>query len=306
MPAPAAARALFSSLIDYAGLFPPAGLSMAPAVANYARYVQSPERWMLARFIVPAARLADFEVAAMPFWNEHGHEWHISALVGEQMEDDLVAIRAFNAAHAAANRAQIDSIECKLIVPADAERIARLIPHSIAAYLEFADLSEAGCATFLDAIVAAGAHSEGAIRAKIRTGGVKAEMIPAAERVVGFIAACAARKLAFKATAGLHHASPGSYPLTYEPDAACGSMHGFVNLFLAAGALWHGASAEHVRSLFQTSDASSLLLTHAGVTWDGGGLTTEQVADFRSRFAIAFGSCSFEEPVADLRAMGWL
>ncbi len=303
MPTPASARALFSSLVDYAGLFPPAGLGMAPAVANYARYRLSPEQWMLARFIVPAARLAEFEVAATPFWNEHGCEWHISALVGESMENDLGAIRAFNAKHAATNRAQIDSIECRLNTPKDADRIARLLPASINAYLEFADLNAEGCATFLDAMVAAGQHSDGAIRGKIRTGGVKTEMVPAAEDVLGFMAGCAERRLAFKATAGLHHATVGNYPLTYEPDAACGKMHGFLNLFVAAGLLWLGADVAQAAPIFNRPDASECTFTSIGLAWNGGSLTTEQIADFRTNFAIAFGSCSFEEPVADLRAL---
>ena len=33
-----AIRALLTESIDYAGLFPPAGLDMASAVENYARY----------------------------------------------------------------------------------------------------------------------------------------------------------------------------------------------------------------------------------------------------------------------------
>ena len=83
---------LLRGLVDYAGLFPPAGLGMAPAVANYARYLRGGESWMLARFIAPASRLGEFEAAAMPFWREHPsrgdtglHPWHISALVGDNI-----------------------------------------------------------------------------------------------------------------------------------------------------------------------------------------------------------------------------
>ena len=54
---------LLDGLIDYAGLFPPAALSMPAAVAAYARYVIGTDRAMLGRFVVPAARLADFTAA---------------------------------------------------------------------------------------------------------------------------------------------------------------------------------------------------------------------------------------------------
>ena len=50
-------RTLLAGVVDYAGLFPPAGLDMADAVANYARYRTCPDRWALGRFVVNASRL---------------------------------------------------------------------------------------------------------------------------------------------------------------------------------------------------------------------------------------------------------
>jgi hypothetical protein len=35
-------------------------------------------------------------------------------------------------------------------------------------------------------------------------------------------------------------------------------------------------------------------------------MIADQIEQVRSEFAISFGSCSFTEPVDDLRAMGWL
>src|SRR5207244_8426599 len=52
-------QALLTGLIDYAGLFPPASLSMEQALANYARYREGEHAWMLGRFVVPAARAAE-------------------------------------------------------------------------------------------------------------------------------------------------------------------------------------------------------------------------------------------------------
>ena len=49
-------KALLANLIDYAGLFPPAALSMEEAVRNYARYREGEHAWMLGRFVVPEAR----------------------------------------------------------------------------------------------------------------------------------------------------------------------------------------------------------------------------------------------------------
>jgi len=58
-----AAGALLRDLIDYAGLFPPASLDMAAAVANYHSYLHSDWNWILGRFIVPATRLSEFGTA---------------------------------------------------------------------------------------------------------------------------------------------------------------------------------------------------------------------------------------------------
>src|SRR6202171_3587103 len=58
-----AAGVLLHDLIDYAGLFPPASLAMAPSVANYDAYLRSEWSWILGRFIVPAPRLSEFEEA---------------------------------------------------------------------------------------------------------------------------------------------------------------------------------------------------------------------------------------------------
>jgi hypothetical protein len=61
-PIPESLRALLESLIDYAELFPPAALDMKTAVRNYARYLECEHSWMLARFVVPVARLEEFEL----------------------------------------------------------------------------------------------------------------------------------------------------------------------------------------------------------------------------------------------------
>src|SRR5262249_48230544 len=54
--------------------------------------------------------------------------------------------------------------------------------------------------------------------AKMRTGGVTPEAIPSADTVAEYILACAERRLAFKATAGLHHPIRAMQPLTYDAN----------------------------------------------------------------------------------------
>ena len=70
--------------------------------------------------------------------------------------------------------------------------------------------------------------------AKVRTGGLTPEAIPSSAQLADFLTAAAARKLPFKATAGLHHPVRSMRALTYAPDSPRAVMHGFLNVFTAA------------------------------------------------------------------------
>jgi hypothetical protein len=139
--------------------------------------------------------------------------------------------------------------------------------------------------------------------AKLRTGGVTPEAIPSVESVASYIIAGAERRLSFKATAGLHHPVRKVHRLTYEPEATSAMMHGFINVFLAAAFAWHG-ERQIQRILAETDPAAFRFDEKAH--WRELSLSSDEVAEARSSFAHSFGSCSFEEPIEDLRALGWL
>ena len=140
--------------------------------------------------------------------------------------------------------------------------------------------------------------------AKLRTGGVKPEAIPSVERRRGVHPGRVRdRRLAFKATAGLHHPVRAEHPLTYEADAPRAVMHGFLNVFLAAAFAWHGDATSNRSSPRPTRPRSASTTAHTGAT---GRWTPDQSATPRTNFAHSFGSCSFEEPVRDLEALGLL
>jgi hypothetical protein len=149
----------------------------------------------------------------------------------------------------------------------------------------------------LDAVQRVGAF------AKLRTGGVKPEAIPSVQEVALFIRACALRRLAFKATAGLHHPLRAMQPLTYEADAPRAVMHGFLNVFLAAAFAWHGE--RDIEPILAETDASAFSFEDRA-RWRDRSLTAAEIRDARREFAHAFGSCSFEEPIQDLIGFGLL
>ena len=102
----------------------------------------------------------------------------------------------------------------------------------------------------------------------------------------------------FKATAGLHHPVCGNYALTYEDGAPHARMFGFLNIF-AAAAFAHSRASERV--LTEIDDEGDLQAFRFGHT-----VTARQVASARSSLGLAFGSCSFQEPVDGLRESGLL
>jgi hypothetical protein len=141
---------------------------------------------------------------------------------------------------------------------------------------------------------AEGHYSRSLPAAKIRCGGPSAEDFPPDEAVVEFIATCRRLRLPFKATAGLHH------PFR-QPDAATGALqHGFLNL-LAATAL----PEESLAGAVVEPRPDAFAISAEGIGWRGKLAGPEAVARARRLF-VAFGSCSFTEPLDDLAAHGVL
>jgi hypothetical protein len=282
-----AVRSLLTGLIDYAGLFPPAAVSMAEAVANYAEYRASADAWALGRFVLPVSRLEEFEAAAAGIGT--GDAWRLSALA---QASDADVIGSFNARNS--GRAVIDSLETKA---ESADDVAALSPLSEigAVHVEIPIRDDPG--PLVRAIGASG------LRAKIRTGGVTASAFPPPAAVSRFLAACVRHGVAFKATAGLHHPLRGEYPLTYASDAARGTMYGYLNVFAAALFLRHGMSEADAVTLLEERDPSALHFDPTGVRWRAHALATDAVSAARAQFALSFGSCSFREPIDDLSAL---
>ena len=299
---------LLHRLIDYAGLFPPAALDMTTAVRNYAAYCSGENAWMLGRFIVPVARLDEFALAAKGILPDGGWEgdeyWRLSASSGTDLAADLGRIAAFNQHYVTQpyphqeGLAKIDTIEIKAEQPAGIEAAVKLLPKELIPYFEIPINNDP--AELVKVIAAANA------RAKIRTGGLTAEAFPTAYELARVIAACAEEDVPFKATAGLHHPLRGKYRLTYDADSAFATMHGFLNVFLAAGFAQFGMGPELLVEVLEECDANAFEFDGGGVHWRGNDLVLAHLRNTRTLFALALGSCSFNEPIEDLQKLGLL
>jgi hypothetical protein len=82
-------------------------------------------------------------------------------------------------------------------------------------------------------------------------------------------------------------------------------MHGFLNVFLAAALVKVAGldEATTVRVLEET-DPKAFVLTDTDAGWRDITINLLELARVREAFATGYGSCSFDEPVADLRGLG--
>ena len=294
-----ATRILLRDLIDYAGLFPPASFAMQAAVANYAAYLRSDYGWMLGRFIVPVGRLGEFEeaIGQLPDAKlQNASHWGLSALPSADLAADLARIREFNGRFAASQmQIKVESIEVKIAGAEEIGRLSELIPAGLETYFEIPlTANESECI---------GAVARCGRRAKVRTGGETADKFPAAESVVEFMRLCAVSSVAFKVTAGLHHPIRSRHRLTYQADSPSGVMHGFLNVFLAAAFLRAGMNVGLALELLNEQSAAAFRFDSDGILWREHRLGTGDISAARREFATSFGSCSFTEPVEDLRAL---
>ncbi|MFL6375189.1 MAG: hypothetical protein ACJ73D_11025 [Pyrinomonadaceae bacterium] len=291
-------RTLLEGAVDYAGLFPPSAVSMSDAVINYATYRNSNYSWMLGRFVVTAARLDEFYEHAADFISRDSHDaWRLAVIVGDDFAKTIEQIREFNArTHGGV---VCDVVEYKVATRGDIENAGNSMPQEITAYFELPLGQE------LPELIAAVATS--GQRAKIRTGGVTPDAFPQSNEIVRFVRTCLAANVLFKATAGLHHPVRCYQPLTYEAKAPKGTMHGFLNLFLMTGFARKGYKPGILEQVMEEEFADVFTLDSSGITWRGEyTLDPRQIEALRTSGIQAFGSCSFDEPVADLQKLGIL
>jgi hypothetical protein len=230
--------ALLGRLFDHAALFPPASMSMDDALAEDRRALESPESWLLGRFVCPASRVG-----------EVGSDFRsLTVVVDGALPDDD----------------RIESVEAREPVAFEGDVYVELpLDDSLDRRLD--DLQARG------------------LRAKVRCGG---DGVPDGADLARFVRGCRSRGLVFKATAGLHHA----YPTNGE--------HGFLNLLAAA------VFGEEEDAL--AAPAGAFSLDDRAFRWGTRVAGTSVLAQTRGTLFRAIGSCSFFEPVGELRELGFL
>ncbi len=298
----ASLRALLEHSIDYAGLFPPATLALEPALQNHAAYVRDPEAWMLGAFILPVGQ---FVAAAesLPQFNQEnplrvsalGKKTDGTAAFLESLTEMRDAIRSFRERNG--GLVSITQVELPLPLDLDEETLRQV--RSVVDDLKLNAFLErpADAAERTIELLAKSNSDAGAIGFKLRTGGVTADAFPSSTQIAVALVAAATNRVPIKFTAGLHH------PIRQFHASVETKMHGFLNV-LGAGvlALDHGWDVERTAQMLDDEDPVSFSFDDNSFAWRDWTVATDRVRAYR-KLVTSLGSCSFDEPRDDLRAL---
>ncbi len=308
-----AAHALLDGLIDYAGLFPPAALDLAPAADAYARHRRSPEAWMLGPVHRPGRPPGRPRRRGRPTRARRP-----LARVGAGARRRARRLARVGPAHArpapGPERARPDLVcdRFEIKLPADLARDPDALAGTLAdldrAYTDggaagpraalevpFLDAPDAVAPAAQAVADANGRAGRPAFALKFRCGGVTPDLVPDVETLAPALADALRAGAPFKATAGLHH------PLPNDDDAVGARMHGFLGVFGGAAlARVHGLGPGRLGRDLARRRTPAAWSVGDDLRWRSLRATPAEVADARQQAALSFGSCSFDEPLDDL------
>jgi Asp-tRNA(Asn)/Glu-tRNA(Gln) amidotransferase A subunit family amidase len=303
MPA-ASLQTLLARSIDYAGMFPPCSLDLESALRNQAEYVRSPDAWMLGAFVLPVEQFDAARQLLSKF--DPLHPLRVAALGPKtsNADDFLDAVeKADEAIRWLSSNVDLVSIShLEMLLSQDVGLASLNEVRSILGDLPV--FWEAPPDKAQQTIALLAEHNSDADLAtfgyKLRTGGVTADAFPTSAQIADALVTPATHQLPIKFTAGLHH------PIRQFRDEVKTKMHGFLNVLGAAVlAAEHRWDAHQTSMMLEGEKADSFSFTDEFFAWREWKISIERL-QYRRKFVASFGSCSFDEPRDDLRALGLL
>jgi hypothetical protein len=318
------------NLIDYAGLFPPAKLSLDRAIREYSEYIQGKDAWMLSRFICPSNQLYALKPLMKLFESKYPLILSVLTRGGETWKEyftnfkqDLKDIEIFINEFGEVGKVEV--IETKL--PVEVYRDINESGHAFLQKLlsETEKFSREKIQYFVEAnlnqdwqsslpkIITSMAEFNWQFQSstknqsgfvfgfKIRSGGVDASAFPSISQLTATIRECIEANIPLKATAGLHH------PIRHYNESIETRIHGFINVFGAALlAVENKLEQKEIQTILGDENSDHFIFEENYFHWGNFKISTASIQQLREALVISFGSCSFDEPREDLRAMGLL
>jgi hypothetical protein len=286
-------------------MFPPCGLALEPALQNHATYMRSSEEWMLNALVLSVQQFDSARQHLSRF--DPLHPLRVAAL-GPKTDSAKACVDALenlDSAIRSLSRYAVDLVsisQIEMFLPDDVElpslKEAKAIVGDLPVFWEARpDKAEATIALLAKHNSDQNAATFGY---KLRTGGVTADAFPSSAQIARALVSAGKHELPIKFTAGLHH------PIRQFRDEVKTKMHGFLNVFgaavLAAEYQW---DADQAGLMLDDEDPRSFSFTDDSFAWREWKVHVERLRCQR-RFVVSFGSCSFEEPRDDLRALNLL
>ena len=292
-----AKTALLSALIDDASLFPPATLEMQHALRAHVRNRESAYAHLQGRFVIPASRLGEWRAHRDP-----AIPMRLGIIFDGALAGDLAAVAALMTQPSLT----LDSIDVRAAGAVDLAPFAQewdgaALSIWIEAPFEggWVTPPQRTLAAVADMRAAAPAHVQ--VGAKLRCGGPSANFFPTLDDLAAFIIAAQSCGVPWKATAGLHHPIRHRRPQTNFP------MHGFLNVACAALARYADVTDDAgVRAILAEEDPRAFSLDPQHLQCREWSIPCEAIVAGRVQAFTSYGSCSFFEPVDDLRRLGML
>jgi len=301
----ASLRVLLTHSIDYAGMFPPCSLGLEPALKNQAEYVQSSDAWMLGAFVLPIQQFDATRQLLSQF--DAQHPLRVAALGPKTASADafLEALDDADAAIRSLSRHNVDLISMshlEMLMPDKVDVASLKEAKSILGDLPvFWEAPPDRAEQTIELLAEFNSDADSATFGyKLRTGGVTADAFPTSLQIAKALVTPATHQLPIKFTAGLHH------PLRQYREEVQTKMHGFLNVFGAAVlAAEHQWDANQTAIMLEDENVDSFSFTDDFFAWREWRIDIKRL-QYRRRFVVSFGSCSFDEPREDLRALGFL
>jgi hypothetical protein len=271
-----AVAGLVLGLVDDAAVFPPGNASVADAVAAHRVHRRAWYAEAVGPLLVRSSDVVTLLESTVP-----GDDLLVGLIADEGLTGLVESIGLLFDHDERASLAQVEIALPAGHDPGEATQVLLdQLAFSATAYVE---VPRAGWEAALDVL----AH-DGAERAKYRTGGTAADAHPSEDELAAFVRGCLDRGLAFKLTAGLHHAVRGRSPEGFE-------QHGVLNVLAAVAAGLDGGSAADLASVLAERSPGPLAEI----------VGRADVAAVRRSFA-SFGCCGVTDPIGDLAALGLL
>lgn len=310
-----------NGIIDYAGLFPPAKLDLKTSFENYINYKNSDYRNLLSRFILPSGLLNELkDLIEKKYTSENDIKLSILANSSENLDDfhlklseTLNSIQQFKSE--LSDSINIDLLEIKIpdellsghkesyvteFINRISDEVIKNLSEDTFFFLEgnTNDDWKDNIKKLINGIYHHNLIIYYNAGFKLRTGGIKPDMFPSSEIISHSIKECIDRNVKIKFTAGLHH------PFRNYDYELRTFMHGFINVFSAGLIAYrHNLSINGMNDILNDENGNNFVFSMNCFSWKDWKICIEEIELARANLMISFGSCSFDEPIGDLKKL---